>query len=214
MLISHSKKFIFIHNYKVAGTSIKHILKDFSNINFKQSPTIDKIKILLGIYPRIFSNNFHVHIKSQELKEKIPEEIFRDYFKFGFVRNPWDWQVSLYTYMLKNKNHFQHKLIKKMNFEEYIQWRVDKDLRFQKDFFFDVKGNKLVDFIGKFENLNNDFKIICVKIGVDATLPHLNKSRTDPDYLSYYSQETIDLVYDAFKDDIKTFKYNKPNLKS
>jgi len=111
MIISHSKKFIFVHNYKVAGTSITDSLLKYSNPSFLGSSFADKIAIMLGRYPRIYANQFEGHVKAPELKRKLPKIIFDSYYKFGFVRNPWDWQVSLYTYMLKDETHHQHQLL-------------------------------------------------------------------------------------------------------
>lgn len=213
MIISHSKKFIFIHNYKVAGTSIKYILSKYNNQSFKGSIHTDKLKLLIGVYPKIYSNQFSGHVSAIELKNRLPKQVFERYYKFGFVRNPWDWQVSLYTYMLKLETHEQHKLIKSMrNFDEYIDWRVNKDLHLQKEFFYD-KDMCLVNFVGKMENLENDFNNVCKTIGIKQTLPHLNESRQNEDnFLKYYSQKSIDLLFEAFKEDVKLFNYRKPVL--
>jgi len=142
----------------------------------------------------------------------MPEQVFNDYFKFGFVRNPWDWQVSLYTFTLKLKSHHQHKLIKSMkNFDEYIDWRVHKDLHLQKDFFYD-KDQLLVDYVGKFETLEDEFVKICNILSIDAKLPHLNASRNAKSYLDYYSNDSINMVSQAFEEDIKLFGYSMPEM--
>ncbi len=104
MIISHAKKFIFIHNYKVAGTSIHNALNKYNNPSFWGSTLVDKIRLLTKRHPAIYTKEFEWHISAKELKYKLPANIYDSYFKFGFVRNPWDWQVSLYTYMLKNEN--------------------------------------------------------------------------------------------------------------
>ena len=215
MIISHSKEFIFIHNYKVAGMSISFALSKYNNPSFRASKKIDKVKLLLKIYPNEYSSKFQRHIKAHELKERIPKTIFKRYFKFGFVRNPWDWQVSLYTYMLATKDHPQHKTIKNLkDFDEYIDWRVNYDLNFQKQFFYDDEDHCLVDFIGRFENMSSDFNSICNHIKIVSNLPQINKSRFDNNhFLEYYTKKTIDLVYEAFLPDIVLFNYKKPDLK-
>ncbi len=160
MLISHSHKFIFIHVYKVAGTSINTALLPYTHSRSKKN----KLKSLLRICPSYFNSDFNQHISAKELKLALPNKLFNSYFKFGFVRNPWDWQVSLYHFALQNPKHHQHDLIKRMHsFDEYIDWRINKDLRLQKDFLYD--GNELlVNYIGKIESLENDLKIICDKV--------------------------------------------------
>ncbi len=213
MLISHSKKFIFIHNYKVAGTSVRKALDKYADRSFLRSSITSKFNVLLGKYPNIYSDKYGVHPTSIEVQSFLPTNIFDSYYKLGFVRNPWDWEVSLYIYMLKKTTHPQHELIKKMkSFEEYIDWRINEDLHFQKEFFYDVEGKRLVDFIGKFEDLNEDFDKICVKLNItDIKLPHVNKSQTKK-YLKYYTPSTIDLVFEALKPDIELFGYEKPIL--
>jgi hypothetical protein len=64
-----------------------------------------------------------------------------------------------------------------------------------------------VNFIGKYENLKDDFKKICNKIGISTTLPKLNVSKSKP-YQEYYNDETIDLVRKTFQPDIKIFNYD------
>lgn len=210
MLLSHRKKFIFIHNYKVAGTSIRAGLNSYNNHTFRSSSHLDKLKLLAGIYPRVFSSQFVSHISAAQLKKEIPSSIFDSYFKFGFVRNPWDWQVSLYTFMLKTLDHHQHELIKGMkSFDEYIDWRVHNDLHLQKSFFYE-NDVSLMDYIGRMENLQTDFEKICGIIGAEVKLPHLNPSRNDNDYLKYYSKHSIEMVSQAFREDIELFNYAIP----
>ena len=212
MIISHQNKFIFIHNYKVAGTSIRNSLSQFNNQTFRRSKHVDKLRFILGLYPRVYASKFPGHIKAIELKKQLPAKVFNNYFKFGFVRNPWDLQVSLYTYMLKLESHHQHDLIKSMkNFDEYIDWRVHNDLHLQKEFFY-KDDQCLMDFIGKMENLEADFMSVCAKVKIDAELSHLNASRKDDNYLKYYSKDSISMVKDAFKEDIELFGYTLPEL--
>ncbi len=211
MLISHSKKFIFIHNYKVAGTSIESALCDYSNPSFTSSSIKDKLLLISKIYPEVYSGNFSRHISAPELKSLAPEKLFENYFKFGFVRDPWDWQVSLYTYMLKEVGHHQHKLAKSFKgFDDYIEWRVNEDLRLQKDFFYDKSGKCLMDFIGKFETIESDMAYIFNKFAMPARLQHLNKSRNTKDYLHLYSARSLKIVEEAFKEDIIAFGYQSP----
>lgn len=201
-----------MHNYKVAGTSVRDALQPYAAISFRQSPLADKPQLLLGMIPRIYSNNFPGHISAKALKEKLPAKVFNSYFKFGFVRNPWDWQVSLYRFMLKLEDHHQHELIKSMkSFDEYIDWRINHDLHLQKDFFYDEQGTLLIDYVGKLETLNDDFQDICDKIGITASLGHLNQSRQDS-FLKYYNPTTIALVAEAFREDVETFGYSIPKL--
>lgn len=147
------------------------------------------------------------HIKAYELIDRMGREAFKAFFSFAIVRNPWDWQVSLYNFMLKDPTHFQHELVKGLgSFEKYIEWRVTEEVRFQKDFIYSKDGEQLVDFIGKFERIEADFQTICSRIGISASLPKLNVSNTTP-YQQYYNEKTKKLVKQAFEPDISMFEY-------
>ena len=65
-----------------------------------------------------------------------------------------------------------------------------------------------MDFIGKFENINNDFSYVCKKlIGEQVELPHANKSSNNQNYKQYYDNYTKDLVSEFYYEDIKEFNY-------
>ena len=67
MIISHRKKFIFIHNYKVAGTSIRNALDKYNNKSPATLTTFEKLKCAIQLYPKIFSKNFSGHSKAKFL---------------------------------------------------------------------------------------------------------------------------------------------------
>ncbi len=110
--------------------------------------------------------------------------------------------------MLKNTNHRQHDLVKNLgNFDEYIRWRCENEVRFQKDFIYSNDGELLVDFVGRYEDIDPDFEKICSHIGISTSLPKLNVSNTKP-YQQFYTNETIELIRRTFSSDIALFGYN------
>jgi len=208
MIISHRKKFIFIHIYKVAGLSIRAALQRYDDRSASDFPFYENIKFALGKRFKSLSTWAIDHIKAKEIKRHLDPLIYDSYFKFTFVRNPWDWQVSLYHFMLQSPNHPQHRLISRMkSFDEYIDWRINRDMELQFEFVYDTEGNKIVDFVGRFESLQNDFDEACRRLNIEtATLPVINKSRHLP-YREYYNERTRQMVAEAFKKDIETFHY-------
>ena len=207
MLISRANKFIFVHIYKNAGTSITNALLPYSNSKFEN--VANRICSKYGIRhfdPLRYDEN-HGHMTAAQLITKISRRTFDQYFSFAIVRNPWDWQASLYTFMLKNTEHRQHELIKSLgSFDKYIEWRCREEIRLQKNFIYDERGNQLVTFIGRYENLDQDFQYICKTIGISTALPKLNVSQSRP-YQEYYNKQTVAMVADAFAPDIETFRY-------
>jgi hypothetical protein len=205
MIISHSKKFIFIHIYKVAGTSISSALKRYNYLPSKKN----KLKSTFGINPSIYSRDFDGHITASELSKRIPTCIFDVYFKFAFVRNPWDWQVSLYHFGKQLRSHHQYDLLNKMTFREYVDWRVNEDLKLQSDFVLSDDGEMLVDYVGRLESINQDFKEICELIGLNKNydIPWLNQSNHS-EYRKYYDSESKKIIRQAFRKDIELFGYS------
>ncbi len=220
MFISYKKKFIFIHIYKVAGSSIRKALgtpihktltgKIINKFNIKKPSSLYK---KYRLYPS--------HTTARELKTELPENIFNNFFKFAFVRNPWDWQVSMFFYVVQWKerdwsyfigrqfdyNHRHNLFMAMKSFDSFIEWVVKEDKQLQKDFVTDENGNLIVDFIGKYENLKKDFQKVRDTLGINATLPHLVKS-DHKNYKSYYNNKTKKLIEEHFKEDIEFFNYS------
>jgi len=212
MLISRKYKFIFIHIPKTAGQSITKALSPFST--GKWQGKISNLLCSKNLLSRSFLNRLHIyhpHITAEELITVLGEKAFNNYFSFAIVRNPWEWQVSIYNYALKNPRHKNHKFIKSLgSFDKYIQFLSNQPNEFtflQKPFVFNQNGEKLVNYIGRYEQLNQEFKSICDRIEISAQLPKLNVYRTK-DYYSYYNEDTIEIVRKKFVSDIEAFKYD------
>jgi hypothetical protein len=206
MLVSKQHNFIFIHIYKNAGTSITAALRPFAlnNLQWMTLFILRKLNISTTFDPHPFPS----HITASEIIDEVGREKFDSFFSFAIVRNPWDWQVSLYKFMLKETNHHQHDLVKSFaNFDEYIKWRCKEKGGLQKDFIYSDDDELLVDFVGKFETLDADFETICSRIGISTSLPKLNSSSTEP-YQQFYTDETKELVKRTFNADVTLFKYD------
>jgi hypothetical protein len=203
MIISHKHKFIFFESGKTGTTSIGHILRRYASpfsFSKKEKELYDK------------------HIPPIFLKKRLSKKIWKDYFKFAFVRNPWDWVVSQCAFergpghkLSFNKNkkltvaqiHEMRKLMQK-KFRRGITWH---DYVTQYTRLSDRQGKILVDFVGRYENLQGDFDKVCDKIGIPRKkLPHLNPS-SHKHYSSYYNKTTKDLVNKLYKKDIEYFGY-------
>src|SRR5690606_20911543 len=98
----------------------------YSSFSPSTKNPIKSLKIKLGITPKVFVHDYPGHITANDFRSQIPKSIFEEYFKFAFVRNPWDWQVSLYEYARQSPTHHEHVLTNSFkNFDDYIEWRVN-----------------------------------------------------------------------------------------
>jgi len=187
-MISHKHKFIFVHIPKVAGFSITSRL----GVPVVGHRTLSSI----------LKNNTGCI----------------GYLKLAFVRNPWDRTVSAFHYMRKGgcgeHNQDDYRDFKKYfnepkSFEEFIKSNtfnavVDNQQHFKAMTYY-LDGN--LDFIGRFENLQEDFDIVCDKIGIpQQKLPHKNKSK-HKHYTEYYDDETREIVAEKYAKDIEYFGY-------
>lgn len=149
------------------------------------------------------------HLNIWQIANEAGREKFLAYFKFGFVRNPWDRAVSLY----ERREGLQ--LRDKMSFDEFVEWMKFASStclhpvphRYQLDWFVDPHGNVIVDFIGKFENLDSDWGKIAQKLGIDKPLPHLRQNPRKRHYTEYYNDRTRKIIADRFAIDIEYFGY-------
>jgi len=209
MLISYSRRFIFIHIYKVAGTSIREALKPYSFDPNVFLPT--RLLRMLGAHNVVRHHRLQKlggHAHATQVRDALPARFFNEFYKFAFARNPWDWQVSLYNFALKDPTHHQHELTKSLgSFEKYVEWRVNEELRLQKDFVVDERGELIMDFVGRYEALERDFNEVCGRVGVSSRLPHLNKTPRKS-YTDYYTSQTAALVAEAYKEDVEFFGYD------
>jgi hypothetical protein len=162
-----------------------------------------------GIWNRVVQHLYRILPRS--LREENGRNDFEAFFKFGFVRNPWDRTVSLYR---RNEGI---RMAQKMSFEEFVHWiKYSSDTCIhptphvnQLDWFLDHEGVVSVDFIGKFENLSDDWKMISTRLGIDEPLQFLNVNPAGrKHYTSYYSEETQAIIAEKFSVDIEYFNYS------
>lgn len=198
MVISKKYNFIYIALPKTGTTSIQ---KCFSNLDdetlFIENKNLDD-------HGQI-DKSLCKHIKSCELRKKIKN--YDSYFKFAFVRNPWDLVVSWYAYV-RRLPLSSSRSSKGISFKKFInEMECVWGQGLQTKWILDESGNQLVDFVGKFENLQEDFDIVCKMIGVkQSKLPHKNKSN-HKFYKKIYDQETREIVAEKYAKDIEYFGY-------
>jgi hypothetical protein len=207
MLISDSHQFIFVHIRKAAGSSIRDTLEPLSLV--KPEDNWSKIKSRFLRTEKDYKKYaFRQHDSITVAKRLMPPELFESYFKFAFVRNPWDRLVSEYEFIRRRPDHGRHSKVMKMGFEKYIVYQSKRFDAHQINMLADKDGNLLMDFIGKFENLHDDWNRITEKLGIkNKELTHRKKAGIK-DYDSYYTEESRALVSDLWKRDIEAFGYH------
>ena len=135
------------------------------------------------------------HITSTELKGMFLKNgwDWDNCFKFGFVRNPWDREVSSFFYSTFAKKH-------KQTFSEYVKNAPTHPL--MHTYLTDV------DYVARFERYEDETNFIWRKIGLTGTpkLKHEYKTNHKP-YWKYYNDVDIMVVHEAYKRDIAMYNY-------
>jgi len=228
MILSHRHRFIFIKTNKTAGTSIEATISELcgpedvitpfreENEEYRQGPGPQNYRMehplkprrplwrkLLGRPERYYhpSVGFYEHMPAWRVRAYVGEEIWRSYFKFAFDRNPWDRQVSWYLYKTKSKQP-------KPTFSQFM----DSRHAFVPNYsLYSINGAVAVDYVGRYENLEEDFCRVLSTIGVKErmTLPRTNLSLRNEgsDYRDYYSPKTRAMVEEWYAPEIALLDY-------
>ena len=150
----------------------------------------------------------HGHITLQQIRPFLGEELFSSYFKFAFVRNPFDRFVSYCAFMTRDTDAFMQNPRQIMH-EVLFQMRPAGHILFQPQhrFIEDEDGRMLADEVGRVEDMQGSFDAICSRIGIDAmALGQVNSSRRG-DYREYYDQILVDGVSALYRRDLDLFGY-------
>lgn len=212
MILSTNHKFLFIHVYKAAGMSIEGVLGEYdirhAVAHLPPPQRADTLRAH-GIESDIFT--MQRHVSATDLKRALTPDLYNCLFKFAFVRNPWDLQLSLYHFNLAHpefiKPESKHDF---SSFENYImtQPEAGNPRGQQLQFITDESGHQIIDFIGRFETLENDFKTVCAKIGLNKLkLEKRNATKHEPWPLCY-SRDMFERVKKRQAVDIEAFGYN------
>ncbi len=203
-LVCPDNKIVFIHIFRAAGNSIRKMLSYF--------PSQEVLT---------------VHCDAADLKAEMissgKSNLWQESFKFSFIRNPFDWMVSTYMYHRQNNNNDYFQGITTMSFEEFVLWYTEVAMKERRqagtnkcitlgEFIYDAYGNPLVDFIGRYENMVQDWQEVCLKIGIYNrvnVLPKINEgsARAGRHYRSFYTDRSINMVTQAFAKDLQMFNY-------
>ena len=214
MLLSHKHNFLFIHIAKTGGTSVRAALNHLRWRDPWYLPQFicSKLSHLTG---HRIGSKFPRHAKAIAAREMLPKEFFDQLYKFTFVRNPWDLQVSSFHHIRRERPHlmsgiddFASFLKWKLNPQRPYQYHIDTSIERQSDYLIDLHGAVIVNFIGRYENLQDDFYQVCRDVNIKPIdLPCKRKATDRENYRQYYNDDTAELVAAHFKRDIELFGY-------
>jgi len=219
-MISKEQKFIFVHNFKTGGTSIEKKLGHFDELktDVQDHRTLSEIEALSD-RGQHFRKCLHAFRKGKAnrsvfwLRTAIWPELsrkeFDSFYKFTFVRNSWSRMYSWYANVMKDPHMRAIYKIDDDNYSylKFLQEKVDHSSFSQLHFIKNRNGNVNMDFIGRFERLQEDFNVVATHLGIeDSELPTL-LMRKYGHYSDNYDERTKDLIGELYKEEIDYFGF-------
>ena len=146
---------------------------------------------------------FHNHISASLVKERVPAELWRTYFKFCVERNPWDKVLSHYHMQVARADQ-------PISLDQYLA-RGKLPVNYPR--YTDSSGNEvIVDRVLRYEDLNTQLNEVFsrLKIPFNGTLDVRAKSeyRTDrTPHQSVFNERQRRIVEQAFAKEIELHGY-------
>lgn len=229
MILSHNHKFIFIKTKRTAGTSLEIALSKYCRENDIITPILpddEKIRKILeyrgpqnyeipyfhyslkdwgrlflkGRRPRGFFN----HISARMIQERLKPQVWKNYFKFCFERNPWDKMISWYYW--ENQRQPRPSISEFLETDRAYQvggpggidlYMIDDQIAVDKIYLFEDLSSALHDLIDQL-GFSDGLKLPWAK----------TKSRKDNrHYREILSDDDRDKITHAFYKEIELFNY-------
>lgn len=159
------------------------------------------LKILLDHQVPLSINDYRVPFDPRKYKE---------YFKFAFVRNPWERVVSCYLNKVAARAHPRFKECYGKSFDYFVEFIQKQDLE-TADVHIRLQSRLIplehIDFVGRMESFLDDLGYILNLIGLPhVEIPHQNATPHEH-YSRYYTEKTKKTIGRLYKEDIKNFGY-------
>jgi len=205
VIISPNHKYVFVAVPKTGTHAVRQALRphmgagDMEQVGLfvkRQFPIPDLAKV------------GHGHISLEQLRKFMDPAKFAEYFKFAFVRNPFDRFISYCSFITRERGGFKtdpqkvmRRVLANPPSEHVLFWP-------QNTFLVDGEGKLLTDYVGRVETMQQSFEFIASKIGVPVVqLDKVNATERSA-YRDYYDQELIDGVAKLYADDLRLFEYD------
>jgi hypothetical protein len=215
MPLSPRLRCLFVHIPKTGGTSVERALGMFGDWRVEDRERLFGRIASPDLVAAGFLSRYLQHLTLPQMHSLLPPDRREGLFSFSFVRNPWDRMVSIHAHPdpdMVQQAAAQGLELEGLPFATFLERLAGVrhiHLLSQHDFILDSAGRPLVDFIGRFETLAEDFAKVAARLGVSSDMPHANAStaRRHRDYRSCYTPETRDWVACRYSLDIERFGY-------
>jgi Sulfotransferase family len=202
MIISFSRRFLFVAVPKTAGHAVRIRLREhLSRTDWEQCALFER-KVFpveaLAVIP-------HGHVTCMDVKPYLLPGMWDQFFKFAFVRDPFDRFISAAWFHHKDTGRMRDNPMGTM--KAMLEARSHFLVRPQHEFICDGDGRLMVDLVGRYETLQPDFDFVCGQIGAGAApLPSVNV--TPKPRKTELDAELSQMVREIYVKDFELFGYS------
>lgn len=205
MIVSHLHRYLFVAMPKTGTHSVRQALREHLGPD-------DIEQVGLFVNKRFPFDEIaqlqHGHLSVRQVRPYLGDAVCDEYFKFTFVRNPFDRFVSYCAFMTRQQGAFDRDpqgTMRRILFE----LRPMDHVHFQPQYTLltNDAGALEMDFIGRVERMQDDYDAICARIGIPSRpLDRVNSSRRG-DYRQYYDRALMEGVAALYRGDLERFGY-------
>jgi len=244
--VNHDLKAIYIHVPKNGGLYVEHILKRYYGFTLDYIIKPDNYGFIyendIFHFPKERRGVLKYYMNSKYIKRQynMTEKMWNEYTKFTFIRNPYTKIISSYEYLKKmyNTDEYKNENYKPINFPSFSDFIKNQKYGFEQPLYknnielycyhyyhtFITQYEHLlnnedinIDYIGNFENLNEDLIDILKKIGVKNPTKHINEINNNTkfnvtkksDISNYIDDDLLFFINDYYNKDFEIFGYEK-----
>lgn len=205
MIISHKHRYIFFAIPKTATHAVREALHHYSaDDDWEQQALFGEQSIPI---PEIAEIK-HGHVSVQQLRPALDQELWRGYFRFAFVRNPFDRFISICAFLNRQNPNFQANSLQWMKMAlERPAFRARILVTPQSDLLSDARGKLGVKFVGRYETLQTSLDSIFAQLGLPSVQLKVRNSSEHTHYQEYYDDQLRSLVEQLYYADLQNFNY-------
>ncbi|MEO6154382.1 MAG: sulfotransferase family 2 domain-containing protein [Thermomonas sp.] len=205
MIISHQHRFIFAAVPKTGTHSVRQALREHMS-----EDDIEQVGLFVNKrfpYEDLAAIR-HGHLALKQVRPHLGEDAFADYFKFAFVRNPFDRFVSYCAFMTRDGDLFGKTPQTVMEHFLFVE-PPEQHILFQPQasVLVDDDGSLLTDVVGRVEDMQTSYDAICARIGIPTRLLEQVNSSKRGDYRGYYTDTLREGVAVRYAQDLALFGY-------
>jgi len=204
MILSAQHGFIFVAIPKTGTHAVRQALRE--NLGPEDIEQVGLFETKRFPMPEL-ARLGHGHLSLEQVRPFLKPDVFDGYFKFAFVRNPFDRFISYCAFCTRDEGAFETDPKKVM--WEFIDYPPMGHLLFQPQhtFLVDKAGNLLTDALGRVETMQQSYDEIAKRIGIPSRALDRVNATTRGDYRDYYDQALVDAVAKIYSRDLELFGY-------